>query len=104
MDPSGFDRLDAVIAAATAEERPALIAALSARIAALAGAALAHVPPPSLAQENLSVAEGAKRLGLSARYVYRHANELPVVRIGRRLLLSARGIDRFISQRAGRRP
>jgi excisionase family DNA binding protein len=99
-----FAALDAAIAAAGPQERGGLVVALSARLAAL-GAGLAQAPQPAAASapdENVDVEEGARRLGVSVRFVYRHQRDLPVVRVGRRVLLSSRGIDRFIAQRAGR--
>ena len=98
-----FAGLDAAIATASAQEHAGLVVAIGARLAVL-GAAMAE--GTQLAQpvpdENVDVEEGARRLGVSVRYVYRNAKTLPVVRIGRRLLLSSRGIDEFIRKRAGR--
>ena len=49
----------------------------------------------------LNIAEASGRLGVSADYLYRHHKALPFTRhIGRKLLFSARGIERYISQRA----
>ena len=49
---------------------------------------------------NLSVREAAQRLGVSERYVYRHSQELPAVRLGRRLVFSGRGLDRYVARQA----
>ena len=46
--------------------------------------------------ENLSAEEAARRLGLSVDWIYRNANHLPfTVRIGRRVLFSAHGLERW---------
>lgn len=46
----------------------------------------------------LDVAEAAARLSVSPDYLYRH-NNLPFVRrVGRKLLFSAQGIDKYISK------
>jgi excisionase family DNA binding protein len=54
------------------------------------------------ADENLSAEEAARRLGLSKDWLYRHADSLPSVRIGRRVLFSASGLERWNRQRMGR--
>src|SRR5580704_1580748 len=47
----------------------------------------------------LSVPEAAARLGLSPDYLYHHAKRLPFTRrIGRKLLFSAQGIQRYITK------
>jgi hypothetical protein len=93
--------LDEAIERAAPSERAGLIVQLAARLAML-GAKLSSMPTPMLAapDENVDVEEGARRLGMSVRYVYRHQASLPIVRIGRRLLLSSRGIDEYIRKRA----
>jgi len=49
------------------------------------------------------VGEAATQLGVSVSWLYRRSSKLPfVVRIGRRLLFSARGLDRWNRQRTGR--
>lgn len=97
-----LEQLDAVIAAASPAERAGLVVSLAARLAAL-GAGLAAPPAVSAPDEAVDVTEAARRLGVSERYCYRHADQLPAVRIGRRLVFSSRGIDQFIARRAGRR-
>ena len=60
------------------------------------------IPAPVQAQsdELLDVAEAARRLGLSRDYLYRHSHEFPFTRrVGRKLLFSALGIERYIRQR-----
>lgn len=59
------------------------------------------MPAPAQAQsdELLDVEEGARRLGLSKDYLYRHHSSFPFTRrVGRKLLFSARGIDKHIRQ------
>jgi excisionase family DNA binding protein len=102
MDRALELQLDAAIAAASPSERAALVVGLAARLAVL-GAGLAQAPQPAAtADENVDVEEAARRLGVSARFIYRHQRELPVVRMGRRLVLSSRGIDAYIAKRTGR--
>ncbi len=51
--------------------------------------------------ENLSIEEAARRLGVSTDWLYR--NDVPFkVRIGRRVVFSARGLERWNRARAGR--
>lgn len=46
--------------------------------------------------ENLPIVEAARRLGVSRDYLYRHARRFPfTVRIGRRLLFSAAGLEKW---------
>jgi predicted DNA-binding transcriptional regulator AlpA len=50
----------------------------------------------------LEVEEAAKRLSMSEDYLYRHSKDFPFTRrIGRRLLFSSLGIDRYIKQQDG---
>lgn len=47
----------------------------------------------------LSVEDSATRLGCSPDYLYRHHSRLPFTRrVGRKLLFSARGIEKHIAQ------
>jgi len=49
----------------------------------------------------LNTAEAASRLGVSEDYLYRHHKTLAFTRrVGRKLLFSAKGIEKYISQRA----
>jgi hypothetical protein len=81
--------LDEAIATATAAERPALVVALAARLATV-GAGLVPAPQvaaPAAGDENITIEEGARRLGVSVSYLYR--NDLPfIVRVGRRRLVN----------------
>ena len=104
---STLDELDREISAAPPERLPAILVALSTRMAA-ASARLLAMPPVSSGRttgpdENLDVAEAARRLGVSKDWLYRHANGLPfTVRVGRRLVFSARGLERWNQMRQGR--
>ncbi len=86
---------------------PQLAAALSALTTeatlAAAGRASQRDGASPLPDENLSTQEAARRLGVSGHWLYRNAKRLPfAVRIGRRLLFSARGLERWNQQRQGR--
>lgn len=51
----------------------------------------------------LSAREAAAKLGASQDYLYRHSSKLPfTVRMGRKVLFSEAGIERYIRQRMGR--
>jgi len=57
----------------------------------------APAPAQSQADELLSAAEAARRLGISQDYLYRHHGDFPFTRrVGRRLLFSALGIEKHI--------
>src|SRR5579863_1545129 len=48
----------------------------------------------------LNIAEAAGRLGISPDYLYRHHESLSFTRrVGRKLLFSAKGIEKYISQK-----
>ena len=52
--------------------------------------------------ENLSIKEAARRLGVSVDWLYRNAARLPfTVRICRRVLFSARGLEKWVQRRQG---
>lgn len=50
----------------------------------------------------LSVAEAAKVIGISTRYMYDlvRTEGFPTIQIGRRLLVSAKGLDRWLEEQA----
>ena len=53
---------------------------------------------------NISADEAARRLGLSKDWLYRHADELPfTIKIGRRVLFSAPGLEKWTRARTGLR-
>ena len=55
--------------------------------------------PSAEPDQLLTVEEASHRLGMSQDYVYRHSKEFPFTRrIGRKLLFSSSGIDRYIKQ------
>ena len=96
------------------EELPALLEAVSTQAARLdvvksvlaARLATAHNGPTKaapLVDDLLDVHEAAKRLGMSAASLYRHADALPFTRRPRPRMLrfSAAGIQRYLD---GRRP
>lgn len=63
-----------------------------------------HGTPSSTASDgNLNIEGASRRLGVSRAYLYRNAARLPfTVRIGRRLLFSAEGLERWNRNRRGR--
>ena len=62
--------------------------------------AIARLSVPALApaqDQLLDVEAAAQRLGVSCDYLYRHHAELPFTRrIGKRLLFSSSGIEKFL--------
>jgi predicted DNA-binding transcriptional regulator AlpA len=101
-------QLDEFIERARPNEIPALVVALSARVSVLGGLALkasiAEFPVQTANGEperNVSAKEAASRLGMSTAYLYRNARHLPfALRIGRRLLFSLRGLERWNTARS----
>ena len=87
---------------------PALAAALCA-FAASAAARLLELRQDQdrthdVPDENLSVEEAARRLGVSSDWIYRNSSRLPfTLRIGRRVVFSAKGLARWNRQRQGLR-
>ena len=93
-------QVDRLIEEARPEELPALSAALSARVS-VATARLLETPPERDRgpDQNLSVEEAAGRLGVSGDWLYKQRN-LPFRRkIGRRVLFSAKGLEKWNRQR-----
>ena len=92
--------LDRVIAAASPAERPALVVQLAARLAAAGAGLVALEKGNGVPDEAVDIEEAARRLGMSPRYLYRHASKLPfVVRQGRRVTCSSAGITAFLRER-----
>jgi predicted DNA-binding transcriptional regulator AlpA len=61
----------------------------------------APAPAQSQADELLSAVEAAHRLGISQDYLYRHHRGFPFTRrVGRKLLFSALGIEKYIKQQS----
>lgn len=81
------------------------------RTLALARMTMRMPPPPAPVapavstpepDQNLSAREAARRLGVSRGWVYQRVKTLPfTVRLGGRVLFSARGIEKYIRQRTG---
>lgn len=96
-NPRLIDGLRSDEAAAAIAELAAIQAALAVRLrqAPPAGA------PPSITQPDrlLEPAEAAARLGVTIRWLYRHAHELPFTRrMGRKVLrFSEAGLQRFLA-------
>jgi len=91
--------LNTAVARASVVELPGLIGDFEAAKAA-AWARLVEGPAPQSLTEapdrNVSAAEAARRLGMSRDWLYRNAAKLPfTVKIGRRVLFSARGLERW---------
>ena len=105
MDP--FAPLDQAIENASPSERAALVIRLSARLATLGASLAAPVNGASAAaapDRNLDVPELAERMNMSVPWVYRHGAGLPfAVRVGRRLLFSERGLERYLERQTRRR-
>jgi excisionase family DNA binding protein len=78
-------------------ELPALLGVLAqAQAVALARLTQPHPVVASPPDENVSVEEAARRLGVSDRWLYKNADHLPFVRrIGRRVLCSARALSEW---------
>ncbi len=101
------EELKQTICALAPEQIPALLGQLEeARAAAWAQLLTPNGRNPSGRQppdELVDVQEAARRLELSRDFLYRHSRQLPfVVRIGRQLRFSARGIERYIERRQGK--
>jgi excisionase family DNA binding protein len=63
-----------------------------------------HLEAPAPVTNRLvDVPEAAKILNCSQDWIYRHQDELPVVRQGRSVKFSLAGLDTYIRRRQGRR-
>lgn len=93
--------LSGLVEATPAPELPHLIGDLEAAKAAAWArltASTTETPPdePNPVARNLDVAEAAERLGMSRDWLYKNAAGLPfAVRIGRRVLFDASGLERW---------
>jgi excisionase family DNA binding protein len=82
------------------EELPCLLG----QIEQVRCSALARLTAPAQAQHSepdqlLSIGEASSRLNVSQDYLYRHSKEFPFTRrIGRKLLFSSLGIEKYIKQ------
>lgn len=88
---------------------PGRIPALLSQLSALQGAMAARLisadrdEPMSVEDTLLTVDQAAERLGVSTDWLFRRSRTLPfVVRLGRHLWFSNRGIDRYLRSRTGR--
>ena len=91
------------VASLPRESLPGLLAGLAALQGAVA-ARLLETPARelSVADEQLTADQAAQRTGMSARYLYKHARELPFARrTGRAVRFSARGIDKWLASKKG---
>src|SRR4030095_10292399 len=83
----------------------ALLSQLSAVQSAIAARLIAadHDEPASTEDTLLTADQAAERLGVSKDWLFRRSRTLPfVVRLGRHLRFSNRGIDRYLRSRTGR--
>jgi excisionase family DNA binding protein len=84
---------------------PALLSQLSALQSAMAARLISADRDEPMSGEDtlLTVAQAAERLGVSTDWLFRRSRTLPfVVRLGRHLRFSNRGIDRYLRNRTGR--
>jgi excisionase family DNA binding protein len=88
---------------------PGRIPALLSQLSALQGAMAARLisadrdEPMSVEDTLLTVDQAAERLGVSTDWLFRRSRTLPfVIRLGRHLRFSNRGIDRYLRTRTGR--
>ncbi len=80
------------------DDLPKLMAMLE-EVRATALLRLSNAPAAPASDVMLDIETAAKRLGVSSHYLYRHAKKLPFSRrIGRKLLFSSQGIDRYIAR------
>jgi predicted DNA-binding transcriptional regulator AlpA len=102
------DTLISMVKEAASEALPELIGDLETAKAAawarLATPAVARRPQGAGVQDcNLGAEEAARRLGMSRDWLYKNASHLPfAVRIGRRVLFSAQGLERWNRSRTTR--
>ncbi len=111
-DKSSLSQLMADLAEAVTEvsahEVPALLGHIEHLKATLWTSLLGATPPDGKNQSAdgdtlVDVTEAARRLCLKEDYLYRHHKRLPfTVRIGKRVLFSSKGIEKYIHQRQGR--
>ncbi len=95
--------LEALVSGCAQERLPALVAQLAAaQAAAAARLMLAPTPAPEEPDDTITVAQVARRLGVSKDYVYKNRKSFPFVcTIGRRVVCSARGVEKFLASRRG---
>jgi excisionase family DNA binding protein len=106
MSPDTWSVLVQAIEGATPEQCPELMGQLERLKASLwLRMTTGNQRAVTLQQDQLLTAEEvADRLHCSTDYVYRHAKRFPfMVREGRNVRFSERGLERYIQQRQGRR-
>ena len=84
---------------------PALLSQLSALQGAMAARLISADCDETVSSEDtlLTVDQAAERLGVSTDWLFRRSRTLPfVVRLGRHLRFSNRGMDRYLRNRTGR--
>jgi excisionase family DNA binding protein len=84
---------------------PALLSQLSAVQSAMAARLITADRDDTTSTEDtlLTVDQASERLGVSKDWLFRRSRTLPfVVRLGRHLRFSSRGIDRYLRNRTGR--
>ena len=84
---------------------PALLSQLSALQGAMAARLISADRDETVSTEDtlLTVDQAAERLGVSTDWLFRRSRTLPfIVRLGRHLRFSNRGIDRYLRNRTGR--
>lgn len=95
--------LDRAIAESPADAIPRLVTALAARTTAASSRLLSEPTHDrdSTPDRNLSIREAAGQLGVSVSWLYRNHKALPFsLRLGQRVLFSAKGLERWNQQRA----
>jgi excisionase family DNA binding protein len=76
-----------------------------ARSAAFARLIVSRTAPASDPDRLVAIDEASRRLGVSDDYLYRHSEELPFTRrMGRKLLFSSKGIEKYVTQNASMTP
>jgi excisionase family DNA binding protein len=91
------------IACVQAAQIPAFLMQLSALQTALAARLIVTEQTSAEADTLLAVDEAAEHLGVSEDWIYRRTKTLPfVVRVGRHVRYSARGMEKYIRNKMGR--
>ena len=81
---------------------PAELPKLIGELAEISAVASARLASPAIEREDslLSVEQAAARMHVSENYLYRNSKRLPFVRrIGRKVLFSSSGLDKFLARR-----
>jgi len=99
-DPETLESVLAMAGTLPSGELPRFCGRLEeARLIALARLQAPTVKPDPQKDELLSVADAAQRLAVSKEFLYRNHAQLPFTRrMGRKLLFSSLGLERYIQQ------